>query len=296
MLQYTDDVCFVVFAFFNVAWATLYLEHWKRRSAVHAYRWGTLDKEDELLVEPRALFYVSIHWYFSLWWSANLFIIQSDFEFVLWWICHYSTARSMHLFPLPFLFKYITINTHFNSHFLSIWVDQLPLNHSEWTFVQTLTLSSQPCQCTDKYLLLYCEYIWIISAVVNELTHSFTYCTGIIIVKGRIVRSPVTGRYEPFYPAWRRNLFRYLVSLPVVGICLSAVFATLWGILELQSWVNIRVKSGSAPFFCTYLPKVLLAISIPVLDDVYKRIALWLNNKGSFLSQLFTVSYYSNVE
>ena len=59
VLQYTDDVCFVVFAFFNVAWATLYLEHWKRRSAVHAYRWGTLDKQDELLVEPRALFYVS---------------------------------------------------------------------------------------------------------------------------------------------------------------------------------------------------------------------------------------------
>ena len=60
ILQFTDDVCFVVFAFFNVAWATLYLEHWKRRSAVQAYRWGTLDKRDELLVEPRALFHVSI--------------------------------------------------------------------------------------------------------------------------------------------------------------------------------------------------------------------------------------------
>lgn len=58
-LQYTDDVCFVIFAFFNVAWATLYLEHWKRRGAVHAYRWGTMDKQDELLVEPRALFHVS---------------------------------------------------------------------------------------------------------------------------------------------------------------------------------------------------------------------------------------------
>jgi len=104
-----------------------------------------------------------------------------------------------------------------------------------------------------------------------------------VVIQGRIVRSPVTGRYEPFYPAWKRSLFRYLVSVPVIGVCLSGVFATLWGILELQSWVNVRVSVGSAPYFCMYVPKVLLAISIPLLDDVYKRIALWLNNKGLFV-------------
>lgn len=93
----------------------------------------------------------------------------------------------------------------------------------------------------------------------------------------------MTGRYEPFYPAWKRSLFRYLVSVPVIGVCLSGVFASLWGILELQSWVNERVKTGSTPYFCTYLPKVLLAISISVLDDVYKKIAIWLNDKGSFV-------------
>jgi len=109
----------------------------------------------------------------------------------------------------------------------------------------------------------------------------------IVIVKGRIVRSSVTGRYEPFYPAWKRNLFRYLVTVPVICVCLSGVFASLWGILELQSWVNKCVHAGSLPFFCSYLPKVLLAVSISVLDDVYKKIALWLNNKGSFMSFIF---------
>jgi len=93
----------------------------------------------------------------------------------------------------------------------------------------------------------------------------------------------VTGRYEPFYPAWKRNLFCYLVSVPVIGICLSGVFASLWFILELQNWVNMRVKAGSLPFFCSYMPKVLLAISISVLDDIYKKIAVWLNDKGSLL-------------
>jgi len=67
----------------------------------------------------------------------------------------------------------------------------------------------------------------------------------------------------------------------VIGFCLSGVFAVLWGILELQSWVNMHVKTGSVPYFCSYLPKVLLALSISLLDDVYKKIAVCLNNKGS---------------
>ena len=57
-LQLTDDYCFVVFGVINVVWATVYLEAWKRRSAEHAYKWGTLDCEDELLVEPRPLHHV----------------------------------------------------------------------------------------------------------------------------------------------------------------------------------------------------------------------------------------------
>ena len=52
-----------MFAFFNVIWATLYLESWKRRSAELAYEWGTADQKAELLSEPRPLFKVcSIHY------------------------------------------------------------------------------------------------------------------------------------------------------------------------------------------------------------------------------------------
>ena len=59
--QLTDDYCFVIFGFVNVVWATVYLEAWKRKSAEHAYSWGTLDSEDELLVEPRPLYHVRVH-------------------------------------------------------------------------------------------------------------------------------------------------------------------------------------------------------------------------------------------
>jgi anoctamin-8 len=58
--QATEDVGFVLFSFFNVLWASIYVEAWKRYSAELAYRWGTLDQRDELLVEPRPLFTVSM--------------------------------------------------------------------------------------------------------------------------------------------------------------------------------------------------------------------------------------------
>lgn len=58
LFQFIDDLCFVGFALFNVVWATLYLEDWKRRSAELAFKWGTLDKKDELLEDPRPLFTV----------------------------------------------------------------------------------------------------------------------------------------------------------------------------------------------------------------------------------------------
>ncbi|CAB1323848.1 unnamed protein product [Coregonus sp. 'balchen'] len=50
------DICCVVFALFNVVWATLFLERWKRRGAELAYKWGTLDTPNESLEEPRPQF------------------------------------------------------------------------------------------------------------------------------------------------------------------------------------------------------------------------------------------------
>ena len=48
----------MVFALFNVVWATLFLERWKRRGAELAYKWGTLDTPSEALEEPRTQFRV----------------------------------------------------------------------------------------------------------------------------------------------------------------------------------------------------------------------------------------------
>jgi len=45
----------VVFCAFNLVWATIFLEFWKRKTAELAYRWGTINTEQ--FEEPRAAFY-----------------------------------------------------------------------------------------------------------------------------------------------------------------------------------------------------------------------------------------------
>ena len=56
--QKSQDICCVVFALFNVIWATLFLERWKRREAELAFQWGTLDTPAESIEEPRPQFRV----------------------------------------------------------------------------------------------------------------------------------------------------------------------------------------------------------------------------------------------
>ncbi|XP_078609248.1 anoctamin-10-like isoform X2 [Branchiostoma floridae x Branchiostoma japonicum] len=46
---------FVIFAVFNMIWATVFLETWKRTSSAHAYNWGTLGRK--VFEEPRAGFH-----------------------------------------------------------------------------------------------------------------------------------------------------------------------------------------------------------------------------------------------
>ncbi|XP_075216238.1 anoctamin 8 white walker [Lycorma delicatula] len=154
--QATEDVGFVLFSFFNVLWFSVYLEAWKRYCAELAYKWGTLDQRDELLLEPRPLF------------------------------------------------------------------------------------------------------------------------------TGPLEVSPVTGRLEPTYPVWKRNIFRYFVSFPVIAICLAVVFVVMMLNLKLQDWWDNQIESNGYAFWLSYLPKILLAIGITLLDEAYYKVACWLNDKENY--------------
>ncbi|GFS11038.1 anoctamin [Elysia marginata] len=154
--EYMDDLFFVGFALFNSVWSTLYLKFWSRTSTSYCYKWGTLQKKDELLKDPRPLF------------------------------------------------------------------------------------------------------------------------------KGDPVKSPVTGQLELSYPPWKRFLFIHFVTAPVVLIGLAFVFVAMLLCFELQEWVNGLIDDEELPYVFSFLPKVLLALVVSVLDEVYKKLAIWLTFKENY--------------
>ncbi|XP_071260782.1 anoctamin-8-like [Salvelinus alpinus] len=154
--QTSRDICCVVFALFNVVWATLFLERWKRRGAELAYKWGTLDTPNESLEEPRTQF-----------------------------------------------------------------------------------MGVKRC-------------------------------------------SPITGCEELYYPPWRRRMFRWLVSLPICLLCLCFVFLAMLICFELQEFV-MGIKE--VPRLARFIPKIMLAITVTACDEVYRKIACWLNNMENYRLQ-----------
>lgn len=58
-------------------------------------------------------------------------------------------------------------------------------------------------------------------------------------------------------PAWKRRAFRYLVSFPIIALCLVSVFVVMFLMLRLQVIVdlllicshNIQIKAHDGNFF-----------------------------------------------
>uniref|UniRef100_A0A1B0D023 Anoctamin n=1 Tax=Phlebotomus papatasi TaxID=29031 RepID=A0A1B0D023_PHLPP len=158
--QTAQDIGHVLFSLFNVAWASLYLEAWRRYSAELAFRWGTLSTPPELLEPPRPLY------------------------------------------------------------------------------------------------------------------------------KGPLVESPVTGRLEPKEaPAWQRRAFRYLVSFPVIGLCLVVVFIVMFVMLRFQDWWDGKLPENGFLSCLSVIPKVLLAGAITLMDEAYFKLAVWLNDRENYRLQ-----------
>ncbi|XP_076622385.1 anoctamin 8 white walker isoform X3 [Colletes latitarsis] len=174
--QAVEDVAYVLFSVFNVIWATVYLETWKRRGAELAYRWGTLDQRDDLLIEPRPLFTL--------------------------------------------------------------------LQRQEWT--QKACLRGGQC------------------------------------AEGTLEISSVTGRLEPTYPRWKRNMFRYFVTVPIIAACLFFVFIVMILSFQIQDWWDAGLESGGYGFWLSYMPKILLAVVIALMDEAYFKVAVWLNDMENY--------------
>ncbi|XP_033120637.1 anoctamin-8-like isoform X2 [Anneissia japonica] len=102
---------------------------------------------------------------------------------------------------------------------------------------------------------------------------------------GDLIESPISGKLTPYYPAWKRNLFHYFVTLPVIILCIIVVFLSMLSLFELQEYVNKKIQEEQFPSWISLLPKVLLGICINITEDVYKKIAKWLNDMENYRLQ-----------
>ena len=65
----------------------------------------------------------------------------------------------------------------------------------------------------------------------------------VLIFQGIERISDITGKPELYYPEWKRNAFRYFVTVPVIVFCLTVVFVSVFLILELQVKKYVPQKS-----------------------------------------------------
>ncbi|CAF1366308.1 unnamed protein product [Adineta steineri] len=106
--------------------------------------------------------------------------------------------------------------------------------------------------------------------------------------KGELRRSPVTDKYEPYYPDWKRLLFRCFVTIPMLIINLVLVSFCIVFIIRLQSWIDRQLKAGRLPPLMSLtelFPKVLLALVTTIFDDVYKYVSRWLTDRENYREQ-----------
>ncbi|XP_063897375.1 anoctamin-8 isoform X2 [Helicoverpa armigera] len=96
------------------------------------------------------------------------------------------------------------------------------------------------------------------------------------LFQGEMSTSSVTGRPEPVYAAWRRRVWRHCVSFPLMCVCLSVAAVATFALLRAQDWWETNI------IYFTWIPRALLAIIIAVEEEVYARIARWLNDKENY--------------
>ncbi|XP_045892502.1 anoctamin-10-like [Micropterus dolomieu] len=92
---------------------------------------------------------------------------------------------------------------------------------------------------------------------------------------GEVGVNPVTGRVEPLFPEWQRDLRMALVSVPVVGLCLGLVALGMlcfyWGEAQVQQlhkdWDSLLSQT------LLYLPSMLHIVYTNMLATAYRKVA-----------------------
>ncbi|XP_044108761.1 anoctamin-10 isoform X3 [Neovison vison] len=146
----------------------------------------------------------------------------------------------------------------------------------------------------DKYVI-FASFNLIWSTVILEVWKrgcaSMTYRWGTLVMKrqfeeprpgfhGVLGINPVTGREEPLYPSYKRQLRIYLVSLPFVCLCLYFSLYVMMIYFDMEAWaLSLHESSGSEwTSILLYVPSIIYAIVIEIMNRLYRYAAEFLTS------------------
>ena len=100
---------------------------------------------------------------------------------------------------------------------------------------------------------------------------------------GEVTYDETTDTLSVDFPHWKRQLIKYALSLPIISICLVMLFAIMFYILKFQTyWDQVLIEKHEYPEWTSYLPKIAFAVIVNLLDDLYYRLAVFLNNLENY--------------
>ncbi|XP_058412007.1 anoctamin-10 isoform X2 [Diceros bicornis minor] len=146
----------------------------------------------------------------------------------------------------------------------------------------------------DKYVI-FASFNLIWSTVILEVWKrgcaSMTYRWGTLVMKrqfeeprpgfhGVLGINLVTGREEPLYPSYKRQLRIYLVSLPFVCLCLYFSLYVMMIYFDMEAWaLDLYEDSGSEwTSVLLYVPSIIYAIVIEIMNRLYRYAAEFLTS------------------
>lgn len=196
--------------------------------------------------------------------------------------CWYS-HRKLTLQPIDSIYRYYGGSVAMYFSFLEFFTCSLAPMAIFGTIVVALSMDT-----VDKCILFSVfNIIW--STVIMELwkRHSFvlSYTWGTLQMnsqfeeprmgyEGPMGTNPITLRHQPYYPAWKRKVKIWLVSVPF--LCLFLAFA-LYGtflFFRLEAWVKGFYSEHENCWNCVlYLPSILHALYITGLNILHKMVA-----------------------
>ncbi|XP_069157510.1 anoctamin-10 isoform X2 [Procambarus clarkii] len=92
--------------------------------------------------------------------------------------------------------------------------------------------------------------------------------------RGTMKQNPITGRFEPTYPLWKTRFKLYLISAPLVGLCLVGALwvmvGAFWAEEQLVDW---KRRYGAVAGVFMHVPSALYACLVWLMNLYYKRLA-----------------------